>query len=115
MVEGAGATIEQRVALLLMSRGLAVRPCGLNADWAVSAWALSDGEPNTVEGGFYLLDTEETDEHGEPLFEVVQRFYTADDPDGDGNDTVKGITGPGRLAPVVNEWLFSDARKEAGR
>jgi hypothetical protein len=108
VAKGTEATIEERVALMLMSRGLPIKPCGLNADWSVAAWHLDWGEPNTTDGDFYLLDTEETDEHGEPLFEVVQRFYGVDD-----EESVKPVEGqsPGRLAEAVNKWLFSDARK----
>lgn len=72
-------TIDKDVSNMLESLGLPVKPCGLNADWCVSAWHLSHGTPNITNGDRYLLDTENINDNNEPLFELVQRFYTDDD------------------------------------
>lgn len=37
-------------------------PCGLNADWWCRAWHVGGaGQPNGLESGLYVLDTEEPD------------------------------------------------------
>lgn len=95
---------EDRVRKLLAESGIAYKPCGLNADWAVSAYHLSPGEPNKNSGDHYLLDDEETDDSGRPLFSVVRRLYTEDDPKGDGNDDVQPVVKQGLLQNVISEW-----------
>lgn len=93
----------------LERRGLPFKPCGLNADWCVSAWHLSKGEPNTTSGDFYLLDTEKKDEGtGDWLFSVVQRNYPPDDEMEDAADenATKMIIQPGLLNKVVKEWSY---------
>lgn len=95
----------ERVRDLLARSGVAYKPCGLNADWAVSAYHLSPGEPNRNSGDHYLLDDEETDDSGRPLFSVVRRLYTADGPDGDGNDDVQQVVKQGLLHNVIAEWV----------
>lgn len=42
---------------------------GLNADWNVSAWAVTPGRPNRTQGMLYVLD----DERG--TLQLVQRYY----------------------------------------
>lgn len=80
------------VADQLAKRNLPVKPCGLNADWSVEAWHLSAGEPNKTSGDYYLTDDELQDNDGHAMFSICQRFYTADLPNGDGNDTIVSIT-----------------------
>lgn len=82
-------TTDDQVKTMLQSLGLPVKPCGLNADWCVSAWHLSQGTPNINSGDRYLLDTETDNEQGETLYDLVQRFYTAED--SDDNDNVQVI------------------------
>lgn len=89
-----------RVALHL--RGMSSEPCGLNADWCLRAWFLGPGQANVTSGGHYLLDTEETDEQGRYLFEVVQRSYDEQSEDG---GAVTKIIGPGLLTRVLEEWM----------
>lgn len=69
---------DRRVAAMLREVGLPVKPCGLNADWCVSAWHLSRGEPNVTSGDHYLIDSEEKNEQGDWLFEIVTRSYNDD-------------------------------------
>lgn len=104
LVEEQEITEEDWVREVLEARGLPYKPCGLNADWAVSAWHLSKGAPNVTDGDLYLLDTEEIDDLGEYSYEVVNRTYTANDPEGDGNDTVVKIAGPGPLVRTIDQW-----------
>lgn len=72
------ATNEIKTAIL--AAGLPYRPCGLNADWCVDAWHLSEGAPNTTSGDLYLLD----DEQG--TYEIVRRYYNDDAARMDGSD-----------------------------
>lgn len=98
---------EERVRELLSRAGVAYKPCGLNADWAVSAYHLSPGEPNKNSGDHYLLDDEETDDSGRPLFSVVRRVYLPEDQEG--NDDVLPVVEQGLLQSVISAWV---ARKE---
>lgn len=63
------------VRLHLEAHGLPHRPCGLNADWSVSAWHLGPGlSPNhDTERQLYLLDNE-TDVPGQEYDLVWRRF-----------------------------------------
>lgn len=62
--------------------GLPVKPCGLNADWAVPAWHLSAGKPNSTSGDYYLLDNEND------TYSIVRRWYPKDDIVDDWTETV---------------------------
>lgn len=107
--EPVGEVIDRTVDSVLTDLGLPIKPCGLNADWCVSAWHLSKGTPNITDGDYYLLDTEEkSDDDDSWLFEIVTRRYTADAPDGDGNDTITRIFGPKPIGPVA-EYLKTRA------
>lgn len=46
---------EDYVRQELTVRGLPYKSCGLNADWCVSAWHLSEGEPNKTSGGIIAV------------------------------------------------------------
>jgi len=85
------------VSSLLEAYGLPVKPCGLNADWSVSAYHLSEGTPNTQSGDFYLLDDEITPDdyaHG-TTYSLVQRFYNEQSEDPSNIFTlVNGKTAP---------------------
>lgn len=102
--------MEDKVRMMLDSRGLPFKPCGLNADWCVSAWHLSDGEPNTNSGDFYLLDTEDTNGDGVELFEIVQRNHLPEDKEG--NDDVRRAYGPDTLEKVVNQFVFKQPEND---
>lgn len=91
---------DKQVERALREVGLPVKPCGLNADWCVSAWHLSNGTPNQKDGDYYLLDTEETNDDGDCLFEIVTRFYATDD-DLTDNDVVRCTFGPKPLGVIV--------------
>ncbi len=57
----------------LLSANLPCVPCGLNADWSVSAWFFGVGKPNAnSEPALYLLDTENG------AYAVVNAFYLGD-------------------------------------
>lgn len=105
---------DAKVKLMLASRGLPFKPCGLNADWCVSAWHLSPGQPNMNSGDIYLLDTERKDDGDVELFEIVQRTYPPEDQmeSVDDTDNVKVLQGPGKLESVVNRWLFKQPNTE---
>jgi hypothetical protein len=100
-----GPSIEEQVADLLLANNIAVRACGLNADWCVLAWCLSDGEPNAIEGGYYLLNDEDTDDEGNELFTVVQRFYERENPEWPGNNLITTIIESGPLERFLGEWV----------
>lgn len=102
--------IEDVVAEALRVRGIGARACGLNADWCLLAWCLSDGVPNTIEGGYYLLDEEETDDQDRELFVIVQRFYEQEDPQWPGNNKIDTIVGPAPLNTVLDEWVARGAK-----
>jgi len=56
-----------------------LQPCGLNADWSVSAWFLSGGKIN-MEEGYYIIDLEEED-NGIEQYAIVRRtFEDVEDP-----------------------------------
>lgn len=56
------------------------KPCGLNADWAVSAWHISPGVANTKSGDFYITDDECR------KFSLVRRWL-----DGEENDETQNF------------------------
>ena len=62
--------------------------CGLNADWSASAALIGpDGAvPNRTAGAYYIVDPEDG-----VTIELVRRFYTADDLEGDGNDIIEPL------------------------
>lgn len=63
------------VSKTLVANGLPCAPCGLNADWCVSAWCFGPGAPNVnEEPTLYLLDTEDDND----TYELVSRFVVAD-------------------------------------
>lgn len=70
---------------------LTVQPCGLNADWSVTAYMLSPGTPNTTQGAYYLIEDEDDDRQ---TWSLVRRWYEVDPFAVDHNphkDTPKGI------------------------
>lgn len=54
-------------------RGVCFVSCGLNADWCVSAFCLSDAAPNITQGAYYIIDQEDD------TWSLVRRFHDPDD------------------------------------
>ena len=54
-------------------RGVCFASCGLNADWCVSAFCLSDAIPNITQGAYYIIDEEDD------TWSLVRRFHDPDE------------------------------------
>jgi hypothetical protein len=93
--------IEPLVEQALEQRRLPYKPSGLNADWSVQAWMLSDGAPNRVNGAYYLLDSE--DDRGNYL--IVRRFYEGEPGYEEANDGVEEVISDGPLSQVLDEYM----------
>ncbi len=79
----------------LLSADLPCVPCGLNADWSVSAWYFGTGKPNIDSvPSLYLLDEEYLLSCGSGAFSVVSRV-------GFGDDTQTDFVKLGTLAECV--------------
>jgi hypothetical protein len=74
MISGMPNYENEVIEFVLTQLGLPFRPCGLNADWSVSARHLGpSNEPNRVAGDLYLVDPES--QTGE--YEIVRRYPDA--------------------------------------
>jgi len=83
------------------------KACGINADWSVQAYHLSDSrvtghQPNKTSGDFYLIEADDLSEG----WNVVIRTYNADrtDAERDGNDLIE-IVAEFKNAGEAWEWL----------
>lgn len=78
------APLATRITRALAAAGLPVRPCGLNADWCVSAWHLGPSTtPNRTDGDYYLLDDEDGD-----AVTLARQYPHVEDEGGDSADSV---------------------------
>jgi len=74
-------------------------PCGLNADWCVSAWFIKpqrvtfdrESVPNMSDGSAYLVDNEDDS------FSIVRRYYRDND-----NDRIDEIATFATFADAIN-------------